>query len=60
MTEFIGLFDTTPNFISHIIVAHTLVYTVMYSVPLFSSGFQWKAFSFLWVSERSQSSATGF
>jgi hypothetical protein len=40
--------------------AHTQVFTIMSSLPLLGSSFQWWTFPILWVLELSMASATSF
>jgi hypothetical protein len=56
---FIGLFDTTRDYILLFIGTHTYVSTVTSSLPLLSSDFNGDV-PFLWVPELSSASATIF
>lgn len=49
---FSGLFSTTRGYTFQFTIIHDLVLTVTSSVPLLCSGFQWRPFTFQWVSER--------
>jgi hypothetical protein len=58
MTGFIRLFDTARDYNLKFIVTHVLVSTS--SLPLLGSGFQQRAFPFLWVPKLSPALATSF
>jgi hypothetical protein len=53
------LCDTVCDYTLHFTITNTLV-TVLYSLLLLGSGFQWWIFPFLWVFEVFQASAASF
>jgi hypothetical protein len=52
MTGSIGLFHRARDYNLHFTITH-IMYTVTSSLPLLGSGFQRRAFLFLWIPEMS-------